>query len=60
MPQHPSDHVTVAFEQDERRLFAACGVEVRSRRVRLANPPLAVRVLRRATDRHSSSYTEVA
>ncbi len=34
-----------AFEQAERRLFAACGVQVASRRVRLADPPVAVRVL---------------
>lgn len=45
MPQHASDHATVAFEQAERRLFAACGVQVASRRVRLADPPVAVRVL---------------
>ena len=44
MPQHASDHATVAFEQAERRLFAACGVQVASRRVRLADPPVAVRV----------------
>ncbi|HET6870872.1 MAG TPA: alpha/beta hydrolase [Solirubrobacteraceae bacterium] len=34
-----------AFEDAERRLFAACGVHVTSRRVRLADPPVAVRVL---------------
>ena len=45
MPQRASDHATVAFEQAERRLFAACGVQVASRRVRLADPPVAVRVL---------------
>ena len=28
MPQRASDHATVAFEQAERRLFAACGVQV--------------------------------
>jgi pimeloyl-ACP methyl ester carboxylesterase len=39
------DHPTLAFEQAERRLFAACGVQVESRRVRLADPPVAVRVL---------------
>ena len=36
---------TRSFEQAERRLFAACGVQVASRRVRLADPPVAVRVL---------------
>ncbi|HLY48164.1 MAG TPA: alpha/beta hydrolase [Solirubrobacteraceae bacterium] len=35
----------LAFEQAERRLFAACGVEVESRRVHLADPPVAVRVI---------------
>jgi pimeloyl-ACP methyl ester carboxylesterase len=34
-----------AFEEAERRLFEACGVQVTSRRVRLADPPVAVRVL---------------
>jgi 2-hydroxy-6-oxonona-2,4-dienedioate hydrolase len=43
MPPH--DQSTLAFEQAERRLFAACGVQVASRRVRLADPPVAVRVL---------------
>jgi pimeloyl-ACP methyl ester carboxylesterase len=45
MPQRTSDHATMPFEQAERRLFAACGVQVASRRVRLADPPVAVRVL---------------
>ena len=36
---------TTAFEAAERRLFAACRVQVAARRVRLADPPLAVRVL---------------
>ena len=45
MPQRASDHATVAFAQAERRLFAACGVQVTSRRVRMADPPVAVRVL---------------
>ncbi|MDX6676208.1 MAG: 2-hydroxy-6-oxonona-2,4-dienedioate hydrolase [Solirubrobacteraceae bacterium] len=36
---------TTAFEQAEQRLFAACGLTVATRRVRLADPPLAVRVL---------------
>jgi pimeloyl-ACP methyl ester carboxylesterase len=40
-----TDGSTGAFEQAERRLFAACGLEVRTRRVRLADPPLEVRVL---------------
>jgi pimeloyl-ACP methyl ester carboxylesterase len=35
----------MSFEQAERRLFAACGVQVASRRVRLADPPVEVRVL---------------
>ena len=43
MPPH--DQSTLAFEQAERRLFTACGVKVASRRVRLADPPVAVRVL---------------
>jgi pimeloyl-ACP methyl ester carboxylesterase len=33
------------FEQAERRLFEACGVQFASRRLRLADPPVAVRVL---------------
>ena len=33
------------FEQAERRLFAACDVQVATRRVQLSDPPLAVRVL---------------
>src|ERR1700760_4262020 len=36
---------TAAFEQAESRLFDACGVQVTSRRVRLADPSLTVRVL---------------
>jgi hypothetical protein len=36
---------TKAFEAAERRLFAACEVQVAARRVRPADPPLAVRVL---------------
>lgn len=35
----------MALERAERRLFAASGVQVRSRRVRLADPPVVVRVL---------------
>jgi pimeloyl-ACP methyl ester carboxylesterase len=34
-----------AFENAERHLFEACGVQVTSRRVRLADPPVDVRVL---------------
>lgn len=34
-----------AFENAERHLFEACGVQVTSRRVRLIDPPVAVRVL---------------
>ncbi len=45
MTQRASDHATVAFEQAERLLFAACGMQVASRRVRLDDPPVAVRVL---------------
>jgi pimeloyl-ACP methyl ester carboxylesterase len=45
MRRHVSDHPRPAFEQAERRLFTACGVHVTSRRVRLADPPVAVRVL---------------
>jgi 2-hydroxy-6-oxonona-2,4-dienedioate hydrolase len=36
---------TATFEAAERRLFDACAIQVASRRVRLADPPLAVRVL---------------
>ena len=35
----------VAFEDAERRLFASCGVPFLGRRVRLADPAVAVRVL---------------
>ena len=45
MPPQVRDCSTLAFEQAERRLFTACGVQVASRRVHLAHPPLAVRVL---------------
>jgi pimeloyl-ACP methyl ester carboxylesterase len=45
MRRHVSDHPTLAFEQAERRLFTACGVQVTSRHVRLADPPVTVRVL---------------
>ena len=45
MTDHVGGHPPLPFEQAERRLFAACGVQVASRRVRLADPPVAVRVL---------------
>src|ERR1700761_3146038 len=45
MPPDRQDHPTMVFEQAERRLFASCSVQVASRRVRLADPPVAVRVL---------------
>lgn len=45
MPPHVRDRSTMAFEQAERRLFTSCGVHIASRRVRLADPPVAVRVL---------------
>ena len=45
MPAHSHDHATTGFEQAERRLFASCGVQSASRRVRLADPPVSVRVL---------------
>jgi pimeloyl-ACP methyl ester carboxylesterase len=45
MPQRAGDHATVSFEQAERRLLAACGMEAVSRPVRLADPPLSVRGL---------------
>lgn len=35
----------MAFDRAERRLFAGSGVQVGSRRVRLADPPVSVRVL---------------
>ena len=60
MPQRASDHATMSFEQAERRLFAACGVQVASRRVRLADPPVEVRVLEAATARRCSWCTAVA
>jgi pimeloyl-ACP methyl ester carboxylesterase len=45
MPPQVGDSSTLAFEQAERQLFGACGLNVTSRRVRLADPALAVRVL---------------
>jgi pimeloyl-ACP methyl ester carboxylesterase len=45
MPHHVDERALQAFEQAERRLFGACGVQVASRRVPLTDPPVAVRVL---------------
>ncbi|MBV8940946.1 MAG: alpha/beta hydrolase [Solirubrobacterales bacterium] len=45
MTEHLHHDSSLAFEQAERRLFAACGVEVEGRRVCLADPPVAVRVI---------------
>jgi 2-hydroxy-6-oxonona-2,4-dienedioate hydrolase len=45
MPPHTDDHATMAFERAESRLLASCGVQVASRRVRLADPTVSVRVL---------------
>jgi pimeloyl-ACP methyl ester carboxylesterase len=45
MRAHTHDQSMMAFEQAERRLFTTCGVQVASRSVRLADPPVAVRVL---------------
>jgi pimeloyl-ACP methyl ester carboxylesterase len=45
MSMHATHAPTTAFEAAERRLFDACAMEIVSRRVRLADPPLAVRVL---------------
>ena len=45
MPRRVDDHSRLAFEEAERRLFLECGVQVASRRIRLADPPVAVRVL---------------
>ena len=45
MANHRSDSRTAEFEAAERRLFEACDVEVTSRRVRLADPPITIRVL---------------
>jgi pimeloyl-ACP methyl ester carboxylesterase len=46
MSKHAADPPTATFEAAERRLFDACAVQIASRRVRLADPPLAVRVLK--------------
>jgi pimeloyl-ACP methyl ester carboxylesterase len=40
-----TDNGALGFEAAERRLFAACGLEVASHHLRLADPPLGVRVL---------------
>jgi len=45
MPRRPAERAPDAFGDAERRLFEACGVQVASRRVRLADPALAVRVI---------------
>ncbi len=45
MSRHGTHAQTTAFEAAERRLFDACAMQIVSRRVRLADPPLAVRVL---------------
>jgi pimeloyl-ACP methyl ester carboxylesterase len=45
MSEHAPDARAASFEVAERRLFDACAIQVTSRRVRLADPPLAVRVL---------------
>jgi pimeloyl-ACP methyl ester carboxylesterase len=45
LTKHLHDDPSLAFEQAERRLFAACAVKVEARRVGLADPPVAVRVI---------------
>jgi pimeloyl-ACP methyl ester carboxylesterase len=45
MSEHPTHARTAAFEAAERRLLQACALQIASRRVRLADPPLDVRVL---------------
>jgi pimeloyl-ACP methyl ester carboxylesterase len=45
MPDHGDRRRVVAFEQAESLLFGVCGVSVASRRVHLADPAVAVRVL---------------
>jgi 2-hydroxy-6-oxonona-2,4-dienedioate hydrolase len=45
MTEHLHDDRSLAFKQAEHRLFAACGVKVQGRRVGLADPPVAVRVI---------------
>jgi hypothetical protein len=45
MSKRATQDPIATFEVAERRLFAACAVQIAVRRVRLADPPLAVRVL---------------
>jgi hypothetical protein len=60
MPAHSYDRFAMAFEQAQSRLFTACGVQVASRLVRLADLPVAVRSWKWATARRSSSCTAAA
>ncbi|MBV9046725.1 MAG: hypothetical protein JOY58_00555 [Solirubrobacterales bacterium] len=60
MAEHLHDDPSLAFGQAERRLFAACGVKVEGRRVRLADPPVLCALARPATARRSCSCTEAA
>jgi pimeloyl-ACP methyl ester carboxylesterase len=45
MSERATEARAASFEVVERRLFDACAIKVTSRRVRLADPPLTVRVL---------------
>src|SRR4051794_22369445 len=45
MPQNQTQDATSRLEAAERRLFAACGVQVSSFRVGLSDPQVGVRVL---------------
>ena len=45
MTKNAEEDRTLAFERAESRLLTECGVQVASRRLRLADPPVAVRVL---------------
>ena len=45
MSKRATQDPIATFEVAQRRLFAACAMQIVSRRVRLADPPLAVRVL---------------
>jgi pimeloyl-ACP methyl ester carboxylesterase len=45
MSTHATHAPAAAFEAAQQRLFSACAVQVASRRVRVADPPTAVRVL---------------
>ena len=45
MSKHATHAPPATFEVAQRRLFAACAMQTASRGVRLADPPLAVRVL---------------